>query len=107
MSRLLPPLNALRAFEAAARHLSFREAAAELHVTSGAVSLHIKKLEETLGAKLFERRARSVMLTEIGQRYFRPVRTAFRILKDATAELRTLDQAVVTISSTRFSPRNG
>ena len=51
----LPPLNALRAFEAAARHLSFTDAAAELHVTQAAVSHHVKALEERLGLKLFRR----------------------------------------------------
>jgi LysR family glycine cleavage system transcriptional activator len=51
----LPPLNALRVFEAAARHLSFKEAAAELHITQAAVSHQIKSLEEYLGVELFRR----------------------------------------------------
>ena len=55
MSRRLPPLNALRAFEAAARHLSFTRAAAELHVTQTAISHQIKALEERLGVRLFRR----------------------------------------------------
>jgi len=63
----LPPLNALRAFEAAARHLSFAEAAAELHVTPAAISHQIKALEEWLGQQLFERKTRQVRLTEAGQ----------------------------------------
>jgi LysR family glycine cleavage system transcriptional activator len=60
----LPPLNALRVFEAAARHLSFKEAAVELHITQAAVSHQIKSLEETLGIELFRREGRGVQLTE-------------------------------------------
>jgi LysR family glycine cleavage system transcriptional activator len=100
MRAQLPPLNALRAFEAAARRLSFKEAAAELGVTNGAVSLQIKNLEDALGAKLFDRRPRAVVLTSDGQRYFRSVRTAFRILNDATVQFRSLDRSVLTVSCT-------
>src|SRR4051812_5610798 len=63
MTYLLPPLNALRAFEAAARHLSFKQAAHELHVTAGAVSQQVKALEERLGLRLFDRRHRQLILT--------------------------------------------
>lgn len=63
----LPPLTALRAFDAAARHLSFRDAAAELHVTPAALSFQIKSLEEHLGAKLFHRLNRAVELTDAGK----------------------------------------
>jgi LysR family glycine cleavage system transcriptional activator len=63
----LPPLNALRAFEAAARHENFSHAADELHVTQGAISRHIKLLEARLGAPLFRRRAQGVELTEQGR----------------------------------------
>jgi LysR family glycine cleavage system transcriptional activator len=100
VNSLLPPLNAVRAFEVAARHLSFKEAAAELGVTNGAISLQIKNLEDALGAKLFDRRARTVTLTNEGQRYFRSVRTAFRILKEATAEFRSIDRSILTVSCT-------
>ena len=62
----LPPLNALRAFDAAARHMSFRLAAAEFHVTPAALSYQIRQLEETLGVKLFVRLSRAVELTEFG-----------------------------------------
>ena len=62
----LPPLNALRVFEAAARHLSFKEAAVELHITQAAVSHQVKALEEYLGVQLFKRSARGVQLTEVG-----------------------------------------
>ena len=63
MSRRLPPLNALRAFEAAARHLSFTRAAEELFVTQAAISHQVKALEEWLGMPLFERRTRAVRRT--------------------------------------------
>jgi LysR family glycine cleavage system transcriptional activator len=67
MSDRLPPLTALRAFEAAARHLSFAQAAAELHVTPAALSFQIKSLEEHLGHPLFHRLNRAVALTEAGR----------------------------------------
>lgn len=67
MSDRLPPLTALRAFDAAARHLSFANAAAELHVTPAALSYQIKSLEEHLGAPLFRRLNRAVELTEAGE----------------------------------------
>lgn len=67
MRRRLPPLVALRAFEAAARHLSFKRAADELHVTPTAVSHHVRLLEETLGVRLFERRPRQVVMTAEAQ----------------------------------------
>ena len=67
MSRHLPPLTALRAFEAAGRHLSFTRAAAELAVTQAAISHQIKALEEHLGVTLFNRRPRRLTLTDAGQ----------------------------------------
>ena len=67
MSDRLPPLTALRAFEAAARHLSFSQAAAELNVTPAALSFQIKSLEEHLGAPVFKRLNRAVELTEAGR----------------------------------------
>ena len=88
MTYLLPPLNALRAFEAAARHLSFKQAAHELHVTAGAVSQQVRMLEERLGMQLFERLTRQIVLTPAGEAYLMPVRHAFRLLADATAELK-------------------
>lgn len=66
MARSLPPLNAIRAFEAAARHLSFSKAAEELHVTPAAISQQIKSLEQHLGAPLFHRLNRALTLTEAG-----------------------------------------
>ncbi|WP_338305847.1 LysR family transcriptional regulator [Bradyrhizobium sp. TM233] len=88
MTYLLPPLNALRAFEAAARHLSFKQAAHELHVTAGAVSQQVRLLEERLGVQLFERRTRQIILTSAGETYLARVREAFRCLAEATAELK-------------------
>lgn len=70
MSLRLPPLNAVRAFVAAARHQSFTRAAAELHVTHSAVSRQIKSLEEHLGVALFERHVRQVFLTVEGQAFY-------------------------------------
>ena len=67
MSRRLPPLNALRAFEAAARHLSFTVASEELHVTQGAVSRAVKGLEDHLGVTLFQRLPRALALTDEGK----------------------------------------
>jgi LysR family transcriptional regulator, glycine cleavage system transcriptional activator len=77
MSPRLPPLNALRTFEAAARHLSFTKAAAELFVTQAAVSHQIKALEEQLGVPLFRRLNRRLILTDQGQLLLPAVRRAF------------------------------
>lgn len=87
MSRRLPPLNALRAFEAAARLLSFTRAAEELFVTQAAVSHQIKALEAYLGVKLFYRRNRCLLLTEAGQRYFLDIKDIFTGIHDATERL--------------------
>src|SRR5262245_44065741 len=86
MTYLLPPLNALRAFEAAARHLSFKQAAHELHVTAGAVSQQVRLLEERLGVQLFERLTRQVVLTPAGEAYLTPIRKASGRIAEATAE---------------------
>ncbi|ABM00634.1 transcriptional regulator GcvA [Shewanella amazonensis] len=87
MSRRLPPLNAVKAFEAAARHLSFTRAAEELFVTQAAVSHQIKALEDFLGLKLFRRKNRSLLLTEEGQSYFLDIKDIFTQLSDATDRL--------------------
>ncbi|VVE41093.1 LysR family transcriptional regulator [Pandoraea iniqua] len=84
----LPSLNALRAFEAASRHLNFRIAAEELGVTQGAVAQQIRGLEAELGMKLFERHPRTLSLTENGRRYSGSVRRAFEVLTEATQALR-------------------
>lgn len=87
MSRRLPPLNALRAFDAAARHLSFTKAAEELFVTQAAVSHQIKLLEDFLGLKLFRRRNRSLLLTEEGQGYYLDIKEIFSAINEATRKL--------------------
>lgn len=84
MTYRLPPLNALRAFEAAARHLSFKNAAAELRVTPGAVSQQVRSLERILGVALFDRVHQGLLLTEAGQRYLTPLRAAFDTISIAT-----------------------
>jgi LysR family glycine cleavage system transcriptional activator len=89
MARRLPPLNALRAFEAAARHLSFTRAAEELHVTQAAISHQVKALEEHLGRKLFRRLNRALRLTDDGQAYLPSVSRAFTLLNEATNDLLT------------------
>lgn len=93
MPRRLPPLNALRAFEAAARHLSFARAADELHLTPSAISHQIKALEKQLGVHLFERRGRKVALSDAGGRYYPALRQAFDQMQTATENLR-LDQGL-------------
>ena len=86
----LPPLNAVRYFDCAARHLSFTKAAAELNVTHSAISHQIKALEAWLGVSLFDRSARALSLTEAGRRFVPPVRAAFQQLAEAAAEMRLL-----------------
>jgi LysR family glycine cleavage system transcriptional activator len=83
----LPPLDALRVFEAAARHASFATAAAELNLTASAVSHRIKALEDQLGMALFERRTRRVVLTQAGRAYAAAVADAIAILREATRRL--------------------
>lgn len=98
--RRLPPLNALRAFEAAARHLSFNAAAAELHVTPAAVSHQIKALEADLGVKLFRRLNRAVRLTDAGQACLPELREAFDRLAEAVARARRADTGgILTVSA--------
>ncbi|MDG3088887.1 transcriptional regulator GcvA [Vibrio hannami] len=99
MSRRLPPLNSLRVFEAAARHLSFTRAAEELFVTQAAVSHQVKSLEEYLGIKLFRRRNRSLLLTEEGQSYFLDIKDIFSSIADATDKvLERSEKGALTIS---------
>jgi LysR family transcriptional regulator, glycine cleavage system transcriptional activator len=87
MARRLPPLNALRAFEAAARHESFTKAAAELAVTQGAISHQVKALETGLRLKLFDRARQRLILTEAGRTYLEIVRDAFDRLAQGTEAL--------------------
>jgi LysR family transcriptional regulator, glycine cleavage system transcriptional activator len=83
MHTLMPPLTALRAFEAAARHLSLTRAATELHVTAGALSHQIRGLEELLGVKLFERRVRAIALTAAGKLLYPGLQTGFARIREA------------------------
>jgi LysR family glycine cleavage system transcriptional activator len=92
MARRLPPLNAIRAFEAAARHLSFTKAAEELFVTQAAISHQIKALEAALGLQLFRRFNRRLMLTDAGQAYLPPLREALDGIAAATERLRAAEQ---------------
>lgn len=84
----LPPLNALRMFESAARHLSFKAAALELHVTQAAISHRIRSLEEYLGVALFERAGRGVRLTEAGRACLPKLREGFEQLAAALETIR-------------------
>ena len=100
MHNVMPPLNALRAFEAAARHLSLTRAAHELHVTAGALSHQIRGLEDLLGRKLFERRVRSIALTPAGKLLYPGLQTGFARIQEAVASLGPVgDQRVLVIST--------
>jgi DNA-binding transcriptional LysR family regulator len=88
MTYILPPLNALRAFEAAARHLSFKLAAHELHVTPAAVGQQVKALEVRLGVRLFERLHKQLVLTAAGQVYLPEISRGFRRIANATEQLK-------------------
>lgn len=101
MQKKLPPLNALRAFEAGARHLSFTKAAEEMHVTQAAVSHQVKALEEHLGYPLFKRMTRKLALTEQGRVLFPVVSEAFMRIADTAADLRSAgDSHTLTVSVT-------
>jgi LysR family glycine cleavage system transcriptional activator len=96
----LPSLNGLRAFEAAARHLSFTAAAAELNVTQTAISHQIRRLEQELGVRLFVRKNRALALTPEANEYLPGIRAAFNDLRFATDRLLRRDNArVLTVST--------
>ncbi len=100
MARPLPPLNALRAFEATARHLSFTLAADELSVTPAALSHQIKGLEDFLGQRLFERKARSIALTVAGQALYPGLHAAFLQIRQSVELLnRAGDDNILVISA--------
>ncbi|QAU42073.1 transcriptional regulator GcvA [Bradyrhizobium guangdongense] len=100
MTARLPSLNGLRAFEAAARHLSFTLAASELNVTQTAISHQIRRLEEELGIRLFIRQNRALALTPEARDYLPGVRAAFNDLRLATDRLlRKDDDRVLTVST--------
>jgi LysR family glycine cleavage system transcriptional activator len=100
MPRQLPPLNALRAFEAAARSESFTRAAEELCVTQGAVSHQVKLLEATLGIKLFNRERQRLAITDAGREYLNVVRDALdRIAAGTERVLQRQNSGVLTVST--------
>ena len=100
MLRRLPPLNALKAFEAAARHESFTRAAEELHVTQGAVSHQVKALEAELGVKLFNRERQRLVITEAGREYLTVLRDALDRIAIGTERLLQRQSAgVLTVST--------
>jgi DNA-binding transcriptional LysR family regulator len=99
MTYTLPPLNALRAFEAAARHLSFKLAAHELHVTPAAVGQQVKALEARLGVSLFERLHKQLILTAAGQAYLPQISDGFRRIADATSQLKPAGAVLLQLVS--------
>src|SRR6266566_1943826 len=100
MPRQLPPLNALKAFEAAARSESFTRAAEELCVTQGAVSHQVKSLEDTLGIKLFNRERQRLVITDAGREYLNVVRDALdRIAAGTERVLQRQNSGVLTVST--------
>ena len=100
-ARALPPLDLLRGFESAARHLSFTRAAAELFLTQSAISRQVQALESFLGVALFERRHKALILTEAGHAYYRTVAGVLEELRDATRKLRESRTGhVLTVTST-------
>lgn len=100
--RKLPPLNSIRAFEAAARNRSFTAAASELCVTVTAISHQIRQLEEQLGQKLFERTPREVMLTALGERLYPTLRDGFDRFAEAFDHLHERNGLeAVTVTTTR------
>jgi len=99
MNRRLPPLNGLRAFEAAARHMSFKKAADELHVTPAAISQQIRALEGYCGNELFHRLTRALELTHVGEAALPAIRDGFDKLAEGAEVMRAKSGgAVVTVS---------
>ena len=105
--RRLPPLLALRAFEAAAAHRSFQRAAHELSVTPSAISHQVRALEDTLGQPLFRRLTRQLALTPAGQRLFDDLRTGFDLLEAGVEKLRRppASKAVTLTTNPAFAAR--
>ena len=91
----LPNLNGVRAFECAARHLNFRLAAEELNLTQGAVAQQVRKLETSLGQKLFVRKPRGLELTEMGAAYFTEIHAGLSRISQATARLAPVTRSLV------------
>ncbi|MEE8364591.1 MAG: LysR substrate-binding domain-containing protein, partial [Gammaproteobacteria bacterium] len=104
---LLPPLNSLRTFESAGRHLSFSKAADELNVTPGAISQQIRTLEEFLEIKLFKRRNRSIVLTESGQLFLPLLAEGFSSITEAVDTVRRsqLDEPLTISAAPSFTSK--
>ncbi len=100
MQNRLPPLNSLKAFEAAARHMSFKQAAGELHVTPSALSYQIRQLEDHLGLPLFHRLNREVRLTDAGARVYPGLREGFARFEEAIARVRAVTPDNILVVST-------
>jgi len=101
MKRSLLPLNALRAFDAAARHMSFKHAADDLSVTPAAISQQIRSLEEFLGVELFRRTNRSLVLTEAAQLSLAPLKNAFELMEesvDILTDSKTTNHLKISVS---------
>jgi len=105
--RRLPPLTALRAFEAAARNLSFKAAAAELSLTPTAISHQVRVLEEVLGRPLFRRRPRPLILTEAGKTLFPVIRDGLDAFAEAimTVRDRVVQQRLRVTTTNAFAAR--
>jgi LysR family glycine cleavage system transcriptional activator len=99
MRRLMPPLNPLRMFEAAARHVNFTRAAEEFGVTQSAVSRQVTVLEEFLKVPLFERHNSELLLTDAGKTYLRAIQPALDMVSEATAAMRSQTPNQLTIRS--------
>jgi len=97
--RKLPPLNSVRAFEAAARHVSFTKAVEELHVTMGAVSRHVALLEEWVGRPLFKRTPSQLVLTESGRNYQLEMTVLFDRMSIASLALKENANKVLRVSA--------
>lgn len=103
----LPPLNALRAFEATARHMSFSKAADELFVTPSALSYQVRQLEENLGQKLFERLNRAIALTAAGEKLYPGIHTGLLAMSEAVNGLKnaTPDDVLVVSTGPAFAAK--
>ena len=97
MTTRLPPLNWLRAFEAAARHSSFAAAASDVNLTPAAVSYQVRSLEQLLGFRLFERLPRGLRLTDVGRAYLPAIRRAFDDIAMSTVGLFGREEMVLTV----------
>ena len=100
MHSAMPPLSALRAFEAAARHLSLTLAARELNVTAGALSHPNRDLDAYLGMQLYERRVRAIALSAEGKQLYPGLQTGFAQIRDAVSSLKAKHNPDVLVVST-------